>query len=164
LDGSAQRERVTLTDGGIYDNLGLAPLWPDRDSTISVAIPKPDIIIACRAGYGLRLGEPTVTLLGRMTASFYTTLDRTQNAALKRLYDLEGAGKLTAIVLPYLGQADSRLICAPSDLVKREEVDAYPTDFKAMSDVWIEKLSTRGEQVTLAVIKEHHPELLSPAN
>ena len=85
---SSQDDRVTLTDGGVYDNLGVAPLWPDRDPSISVAIPKPDIIVACRAGYGLRFGLPTVTLLGRMTASFYTTLDRAQNAALKRLYDL----------------------------------------------------------------------------
>lgn len=163
-DGSGRRERVTLTDGGVYDNLGLAPLWPDRDPAISVAIPKPDIIIACRAGYGLRFGAPTVTLLGRMTASFYTTLDRAQNAALKRLYDLQNAGKLQAIVLPYLGQADNRLVCAPPDLVKREEVDAYPTDFRAMSDDWIERLSKRGEQVTLAVLQEHHPELLTPSN
>lgn len=160
-DGSARIERVTLTDGGIYDNLGLAPLWPDRDPAISVALPKPNVIIACRAGYGLRFAMPTVTLLGRMTASFYTTLDRAQNAALKRLYDLQDAGKLQAVVLPYLGQADNRLACAPPDLVKREEVDAYPTDFKAMSDDWIERLSKRGEQVTLAVLQEHHPELLA---
>lgn len=162
-DGSARNERVTLTDGGVYDNLGLAPLWPDRDPAISVAIPKPDVIIACRAGYGLRFGAPTVTLLGRMTASFYTTLDRAQNAALKRLFDLRNAGQLQAIVLPYLGQADNRLACAPPDLVKREEVDAYPTDFSAMSEEWIDRLSKRGEQVTLAVLKEHHPELLPPA-
>lgn len=159
-DGSARIERVTLTDGGVYDNMGLAPLWPDRDPSVSVAIPKPNIIIACRAGYGLRFGMPTVTLFGRMTASFYTTLDRAQNAALKRLYDLQDAGKLQAIVLPYLGQADNRLACAPPDLVKREKVDAYPTDFNAMSDRWIERLSKRGEQVTLAVLQEHHPELL----
>lgn len=163
-DGSARSERVTLTDGGVYDNLGLAPLWPDRDPSISVAVPKPNIIIACRAGYGLRFSAPTITLLGRMTLSFYTTLDRAQNAALKRLYELRKAGALTAIVLPYLGQADDRLACAPPDLVKREEVDAYPTDFRAMSDVWIERLSKRGEQVTLAVLQEHHPELLEFAN
>jgi len=163
-DGSSRTERVTLTDGGVYDNLGLAPLWPDRDPSISIEIPKPDIIIACRAGYGLRFGMPTVTLIGRMTASFYTTLDRAQNAALKRLYDLKAAGKLQAIVLPYLGQSDNRLAYAPPDLVKREEVDAYPTNFRAMSEHWIERLSKRGEQVTLAVFQEHHPELLTYAN
>lgn len=29
--GVKSRNRVILTDGGVYDNLGLAPLWPDRD-------------------------------------------------------------------------------------------------------------------------------------
>ncbi|MBS63156.1 MAG: patatin [Salinisphaera sp.] len=159
-DGSSRTERVTLTDGGIYDNLGLAPLWPDRHPAISVSIPKPDIIIACRAGYGLRLGAPTVTFWGRIISSFYTTFDRAQNAALNRLYDLRDAGRLSAIVLPYLGQADERLENAPSDLVKREEVDAYPTNFNAMSDVWIDRLSKRGEQVTLAVLRQHNPELV----
>lgn len=163
-DGSARDERVILTDGGVYDNLGVAPLWPDRNRAISVDLPKPNIIIACRAGYGLRFSEPTVTILGRMTASFFTTFDRAQNAALKRLYDLKAAGQLQAIVLPYLGQADQRLAHPPSDLVKREEVDAYPTDFKAMSQDWIDRLSKRGEQVTLAVLQEHHPELLPDAN
>ena len=161
-DGSKRLERITLTDGGVYDNLGLAPLWPDRDPSISVQVPKPNIIIACRAGYGLRLGAPTVTLTGRMTASFFTTLDRAENAALKRLFDLRGAGKLQAIVLPYLGQSDARLTYAPPDLVKREEVDAYPTNFSSMSEMWIDRLSTRGEQVTIAVLKEHHPELIAP--
>jgi NTE family protein len=154
-DGSLRDERVTLTDGGVYDNLGLSPLWPDRDPVRSVAVPTPDVIIACRAGYGLRFGDPTVTLSGRMRASFFTTLDRAQNASLKRLFDLKAAGRLQAFLIPYLDQDDARLACAPPDLVKREEVASYPTDFSAMSDDWIERLSKRGEQVTLALLKEH---------
>lgn len=160
-DNSSREERVTLTDGGVYDNLGLAPLWPDRDPAISVDVPRPEIIIACRAGYGLRLDAPTVTFFGRLESCFYTTMDRAQNAAQKRLFDLLEAKKLQAIVLPYLGQADARLLVAPSDLIKREEVVDYPTDFNSMKEEWIDKLSKRGEQVTLAVIKEHNPELLS---
>ena len=53
-DGSRRVERVTLTDGGVYDNLGLAPLWPDRDPTMSLNVTPVDTIICCRAGYGLR--------------------------------------------------------------------------------------------------------------
>jgi hypothetical protein len=37
-DGARRAERVTLTDGGVYDNLGLAPLWPDRDGSISLNV------------------------------------------------------------------------------------------------------------------------------
>lgn len=160
IDGSVRRDRVTLTDGGVYDNLGLAPLWPDRDSKISVLFPKPDTIIACRAGYGLRLDRPSLFWVSRMKASFFTIFDRAQNAAMKRLFDLKANRRLKRFVLPYLGQSDQRLAEPPADLVRREEVDGYPTDFFAMSDDWITKLSKRGEQVTLAVLKEHHPELL----
>ena len=67
-------------------------------------------------------------------------------------------------MLPFLGQSDQRLAHPPHDLVKREEVDGYPTDFYAMSESWIERLSKRGEQVTIAVLQEHHPELLETAN
>lgn len=160
FDGSVRRDRVTLTDGGVYDNLGLAPLWPDRDPKISVAVPKPDTIIACRAGYGLRLDQPSLFWVSRMKASFFTIFDRAQNAAMKRVFDLKANRKLERFLLPYLGQSDWRLEAPPIDLVRREEVDGYPTDFFAMSDDWIAKLSKRGEQVTLAILKEHHPELL----
>ena len=37
-DGARRSERVVLTDGGVYDNLGLAPLWPDRDASISLNV------------------------------------------------------------------------------------------------------------------------------
>ncbi|WP_377190742.1 patatin-like phospholipase family protein [Ruegeria meonggei] len=162
-DGSVRSERVTLTDGGVYDNLGLSPLWPDRDPKISVDIPVPNVIITCRAGYGLRFGRPANSMVTRMTASFYTIFDRSQNAALKRLYDLKSAGRLKAIVLPYIGQADDRLTHAPANFIKRDEVSGYPTNFGPMSKAWIDKLSKRGQQVTLAVLQQHNPELISEA-
>jgi NTE family protein len=47
-------ERVVLTDGGIYDNLGLGCLWPDRTPDVSLNVTPVDTIICCSAGYGLR--------------------------------------------------------------------------------------------------------------
>jgi len=35
----------------------------------------------------------------------------------------------------------------------------YPTNFDAMPQEWINKLAKRGEQLTLAVIREHLPDL-----
>jgi len=159
-DGSRREERVTLTDGGVYDNLGLAPLWPDRDRQISLNVSKPDIIICCRAGYGLRFDPPSQFLFGRMKSAFACIHDRAQNGATKRLFDLKAAGTLKGILLPYLGQNDRRLKYAPDDLITREEAYAYPTDFSAMPDEWIEKLSRRGDQLTRALIAEHMPELV----
>jgi len=60
--------------------------------------------------------------------------------------ELRQRGKLCGVIIPYLGQDDSRLKFPPSDLVTREEAYAYPTDFSAMSPAWIDRLSKRGEQ------------------
>lgn len=161
-DGSLGPQRITLTDGGIYDNLGLAPLWPDRDRKISIGVETVDVIVACRAGYGLRTVEPSIFVKARMTASFSTVHARAQNATMQRLFDLKKSGELVNFVLPYLDQNDEALAYPPIDLVRRAAVAGYPTNFNAMSEEWIEKLSKRGEQLTLALIREHAPELLPP--
>jgi len=160
-DGTRRKERVSLTDGGAYDNLGLAPLWPDRDSNISFNVTKVDFIICCRAGYGLRFDAPSQFLLGRITSVFFCLFDRTQNSATSRLFDLGKAGKLKGAIMPYLGQDDSRLTHPPDDLVTQKDIYAYPTDFSAMSEEWINKLSKRGEQLTKALIKEHLTHLMT---
>lgn len=161
-DGTQIRDRAVLTDGGVYDNLGLNTLWPDRDQAVSlnVDVAAVDTIICCRAGYGQGREKPGRFFGGRMTAAFETTHERSQNAAVKRLFDLKNAGKLRDIVLPYLGQNDEFLECRPDDLVTRADVENYPTDFSAMSDEWIDKLSKRGEQLTKAVIAQHSPHLV----
>lgn len=158
-DGSRRVERVTLTDGGVYDNLGLAPLWPDRDPTISLNVTPVDAIICCRAGYGLRHDPPSQFFIARLKSAFACIHDRSQNAAMKRLFELLEAGKLRRVVLPYLGQDDRRVKFRPTNLVTREEAYAYPTDFSAMKPEWIDRLSLRGEQLTRALIAEHAPDL-----
>ena len=160
-NGLVRDERVTLTDGGVYDNLGLAPLWPDRDSKISIGVEPVDTIIACRAGYGRRMEEPSLFFGSRMNAVFSCTSARAENQSTNRLFDLKQAGRLRSVCLPYLDQNDANLRFAPPDLVTRNEVADYPTNFSAMPKEWIDRLSRRGEQLTLAVLKEHIPELLA---
>ena len=158
-DGSRRTERVSLTDGGVYDNLGLAPLWPDRDPAISLNVDSVDTIICCRAGYGLRYDPPNQFMIARLKSAFASIHDRAQNAAIKRLFELQEHQKFSAVVMPFLGQDDSRLKYRPADLVTREDAYAYPTDFSAMSTAWIDRLSKRGEQLTKALITEHAPHL-----
>lgn len=157
--GVTARHRVSLTDGGVYDNLGLAPLWPGRDPQVSLETGSFQRIIACRAGYGNQVSDPSSTWPARMKASFLSVLARNENGALNRLFDLHKAGGVEAILVPYLDQQDSILLHPPADLVTREEVANYPTDFSAMSDEWIDKLSLRGEQLVSALLKEHWSDL-----
>ena len=160
-DGSRRVERISLTDGGVYDNLGLAPLWPDRDPAVSLNVNPVDMIMCCRAGYGLRHDPPSQFLVARIGSAFTCVFDRAQNAAMNRLFCLRQSGKLRAVIVPYLGQDDSRLKFSPPDLVTREEAYAYPTDFSAMSPEWIDRLSKRGEHLTTALLAEHAPDLIA---
>ena len=158
-DGTQHVERVTLTDGGVYDNLGLAPLWPDRDPAVSLNVTTVNTIICCRAGEGLRHDPPSQFLIARLKSAFLCIHDRAQNASMKRLFELRDSGGLNGFVLPYLGQNDGKLKCPPPDLVTREDTYGYPTDFFAMSQAWIDRLGRRGEQLTKALIAEHAPGL-----
>ena len=160
-DGVRRVERVILTDGGVYDNLGLAPLWPDRDPSVSFNVESIDIIICCRAGKGLRHDSPRMIIDARIKSARACNHDRDQNASKKKLFELSQEGKLRAVVLPLVsGRYDRRLKFRPADFVTREEAYGYPTDFSAMSDAWISRLSRRGEQLTRALIAEHAPDLM----
>lgn len=75
------------------------------------------------------------------------------------LHTLEAGGQIKGFVLSYLGQSDSTLPCPPPDLVRREEVFGYPTDFAAMTGDNIEKLSKRGEQLTRLLLNHNCPRL-----
>jgi NTE family protein len=152
---AAAYHRVILTDGGVYDNLGLAPFWPDRDLTVSLDPGSFDRIIACRAGYALEVADPVAFFPSRMVAVVESIHARAQNLATSRLFELQKAGRIEKVLLPYLGQDDGRLRAAPTNLIARETVANYPTDFSAMSDEWIDRLSGRGEQLVQALLAEH---------
>src|ERR1700687_942436 len=162
-NGQVSDQRVVLTDGGIYDNLGLGCLWSDRSEGISLNVIPVDTIICCSAGYGLRQEPPSQFLFGRMLSVFSAVFDRAQNAAIHRLHEAKRTGRIKGFILPYLGQLDRELPDPPADLVRREEAHAYPTDFNAMSDEWIERLSSRGEQLPVCLARAYLPELVSKA-
>ncbi|MET4291147.1 NTE family protein [Bradyrhizobium sp. LB8.2] len=160
-DGAISQARVILTDGGIYDNLGLGCLWPDRSRDVSLNIVSVDTIICCSAGYGLRQEPPSQFLPARMLSVFSTLFDRAQNASIHRLHDAQRFGLIKNFIFPYLGQLDRQLPNPPPDLVRREETHSYPTNFNAMPVDWIDLLSRRGEQLTICLARAYLPHLLN---
>ncbi len=159
-DGKLKTNRVILTDGGVYDNLGLGCLWPDRSHEVSLNVIPVDTIICCSAGYGLRQDPPSQFIFARMVSVFSAIFDRAQNASMHRLHEAQRAGQIKSFILPYLGQLDRQLPNPPADLVRREEAHAYPTDFNAMPDEWIDRLSLRGEQLTVCLARAYIPHLI----
>lgn len=160
LRGGAERKaRVVLTDGGVFDNLGTSCLVPGRDPRFSTNVHDVDYIIACDAGRGLL--DPFVPFSAptRVARSFGATFRKAQDATRNSLHRLVEHGELRGFVMPYLGQNDRALPQPPADLISREQVADYPTNFAAMSDENIELIAGRGEQLTRLLIQRWCPEL-----
>ena len=140
--------RVLLTDGGVYDNLGVTCFDPQRTDSISYNVYHPEHIICCYAGHGQLDGiEIPFFWPGRMKRSFDVVFRRVQESGMHRLHEILESEQIKSFVMSYLGQHDSRLHVMPSDLVSRADVAGYPTDFAPMTEENIEKLSKRGEQL-----------------
>ena len=148
-EGQRERKRVIITDGGVYDNLGLSCLLPGRSAEFSTNVYPVDVIIACVAGAGQSAGTARPFLWpGRMLAAVDTIHRRTHSQHFDLLHRMRASGEISGFLLPYLGQIDQKLPRRPSDLVPREAVQDYPTDFSPMSRRNVDLLAGRGEQLT----------------
>jgi predicted acylesterase/phospholipase RssA len=154
-----ERHAMLLTDGGIYDNLGLTVLQPGRSSAHTPHVYNVDYIIACDAGCG-RLPLATAHFAtSRMKRSFDVTYRRAQDASRGRLHEAAAAGLIQGFVHSYLGMPDDRLPMPVSDLVPAEDVRHYPTNFRAMSQFDLDAISLRGEQLTRTLLAHYLPAL-----
>ena len=154
------QERVLLTDGGVFDNLGVTCLEPGRSAQYSTNVFQPEYIISCSAGPGL-LSEDVYPYWwpSRMIRAFESVFRKAQDSAYERLHRHVESGKLNGFILAYLGQQDYRLPYIPPDLVRREEVFDYPTDFAPIAEMDIERIALRGEQLTRLLIAQYCPVL-----
>lgn len=159
-NGVHEKHRVLITDGGVYDNLGISCMLPGRDSAFSTNAHPVDYIIACDAGQGMPAGTRRPYFLwARMLATVFTIHRRMQTMSFDLLHRMEASGEIKGFLLPYLGMSDSRIPAPPADLVTREETAGYPTNFNPMSEEDIESLSKRGEQITNALLEAYAPHL-----
>jgi len=159
-DGKKKRYRVMLTDGGIYDNLGITCLLPGRSAKFSTNVSDIGFIIACDAGQGMPSGLARPYLWSsRMLMTVSTIHRRTHSLSYELLHRMKGTGQIKGFLLPYLGQIDERLPYIPGDLVRRQETFDYPTDFSAMKEADIARLSLRGEQLTRILLEYYQPDI-----
>jgi NTE family protein len=92
---------------------------------------------------------------GRVARSFGAVHRKAQDAVYQRLHKYAETGELDAFGMVYLGQQDARLPFRPPDLVPRERVKDYPTDFAPMSAKDLDMLASRGEQLTHLVLDRY---------
>ena len=152
--------QVLLTDGGVFDNLGVSPMEPGRTPLVSTNVFCPDYIICCDAGAGL-FDDDRYPLYwpSRMYRSLLTVYRKVQDSTRKRLHELANAGEIRGFALCYLGQQDDSLPWVPAGLPRRAEVRDYPTDLAAMSTEDIDCLALRGELLMRFLVSYYLPEL-----
>jgi NTE family protein len=149
--GGRAHGRVILTDGGVYDNLGVKVFDPVRPPRYSFGAIRVDTIIACIAETGLPTGEAVPRfLVARLMAAFATVHRQLHTAEFGMLHSWLAAGQIQKLVMPYLGQDDSKLppldgARAPTPLGTMRD---YPVDFKSMPNESRNALSGRGYDQT----------------
>jgi integrative and conjugative element protein (TIGR02256 family) len=151
-------ERFILSDGGIYDNLGVRCLEPGRNPDVSIHVFDLSLLICCDAGPGLPAGDATPFWWpSRMTRSVLASLRQVQRATQNRLHAYLVNGMLDGFLYPYLGMRDENLPYRPPDLISRDDVSSYPTDFGPMDAKWIQRLADRGEVLTRVLVDHYAP-------
>lgn len=153
--GKIENHKVFLTDGGVFDNLGVAILEPGRDATITDTFPVTHII-SLNAGAGQLDGsDQPFWWASRVAKSFEAVHRKSQDHIYSRLHRYVENGELSGFGMVYLGQQDASLPLQPADLVTRDDVRHYPTDFAPMSDRDLELLTKRGEQLTHIILDRY---------
>ncbi len=158
-DGTQHTETMLMTDGGVYDNLGLSPLLPGRSRQHTSHVYDLDYLIAVDAGTGRTAPRAPNFMPGRLKRSFEIAHTRNQDGSRARVHELAAAGNMKGLVYSYLGIRDSRLPIPIADLVERQQVAAYPTNFARMAPANLEAIATRGEQLTRTLIEFYCPAL-----
>jgi len=158
-DDTQERRALLMTDGGVYDNLGLTPLLPRRSAAHTSHVYDLDYIIAVDAGQGRPVRTAPNFMPGRLRRSFQIAYSRAQDGSRAQLNQSADAGAIHGFIHPYLATRDERLPLPLADLVPREAVVHYPTDFARMTPENLQLLATRGEQLTSILIQHYSPQL-----
>ena len=151
-----KKERVVITDGGVYENLGITPLFPDRVGDFGKMVEQCDVIIACDAGNRFEDKEiHSQWIVPHLKKCFSSVMRRVQIINFKLLHQFMEERKIKGFVLAYLNQDDKRLPYQTPEFVSKAEVENYPTDFYAMTEEDIGKLSSRGEEITKILVSHY---------
>lgn len=156
--GERRRDVVLLGDGGIYDNLGLSVFEPGRSPEYTEHVYPVDYVISCDAGRSDASPTPRFRL-SRTARSFDLVHRRAQDHGRGRLHEWGRSGSLRGFLMAYLAMRDANLPVPVADLIPREAVASYRTNFAPMSAEMLTLLTIRGEQLTRTLLPYHCPGL-----
>lgn len=148
-DGSRCAATVAMTDGGIYDNLGTSPLLPGRSPQHTAHVYDLDALVVVDAGRGRHERTPARHWPNRTRQTLEIVHGRVQDGARSQIHQ-----SVPRLVHVYLGTRDERLPVIP-DLIPRDPIATYGTNFQPMPAEALEALSVRAEQLTRALTAEY---------
>lgn len=155
-NGSTKSHRVLVTDGGVFENMGVSVMEPGRDSDYTSISYSPEIIVASDAGMGQFDGDATPSNWApRMVQVVNSVMRKVQDATKQRLHMHAKNGDIDSFLYIGLGQQDQLIPFKPGNWVERERVVNYPTDFYAMSEPDISAISNRAEALTRALATQY---------
>jgi predicted acylesterase/phospholipase RssA len=158
--GAERTTTVVMTDGGVYDNLGLSPLLPGRSAEHTAHVYDLDYLIVADAGRGRgRMSQAARFWPWRMKQVFDITYSKTQDAGRARLHLAGGTHQIKGFVHAYLGMKDTNLPVPVEDLVRREDIEQYPTNFKKMPASSMNAITVRAEQLTRVLLAHYCTDL-----
>ena len=153
---TSSSESVIVTDGGVFDSLGVSVMEPGRSRSHSPVSFDVDCIIASDAAMGqFDGGDWPFHWKPRMEKSFSSVTRKIQDATKAKLHTHIEAGKLDKFVYVNLGAQDDRILRRSPNWVARETVYNYPTDFSAMSIVNLQNISSRSESISRSLISQY---------
>lgn len=153
-DGTQTQRRILMTDGGVYDNLGISPLMPRRSGAHTSHVYDLDYLISVDAGSGRRDVRGGQYFVSRIKRSFEISHGRTQDSARSQLHEARGMADLSGFLHIYLGVSDERLPPL-ADLVPRGAAANYATNFAAMRLRDFEAITIRGEEIARLLLARH---------
>ena len=148
-----------MADGGIYDNLGITPLLPNRSRRHTRHVYDLDYLIVVDAGQGWKSRDPASFMGGRLKRAFDITYRKAQDGNRALLNKAAEAGDIDGFIHPYLPTFDENLPAWSADLVPRSAVAGYPTNLATMTPTALQTVTTRGEQLTRMLIETYNPTL-----
>ena len=148
--------RVIVTDGGVFENMGVSVMEPGRDPGISIVDYSPPVLIVSDASAGQFSGASLpVSWAARMHQAFNSVMRKANDATKQRLHRFAEEGQIDRFLYVHLGQMDAMMPLKPPNWINRDEVVDYPTNFSSMLDETIRGLSGRGEALTRALATQY---------
>ena len=151
-----QSRRVIVTDGGVFENMGVSVMEPGRDPEISIVDYSPTVLIVSDANAGQFSGTNLpASWAARMHQTFNSVMRKVNDATKQRLHRFAEEGQIDRFLYVHIGQMDAKVPLKPPHWINRDEVVDYPTNFSSMSDETIRGLSGRGEVLTRALATQY---------